>query len=96
MAKAWADLDPRSDAYRLAKDQEVVRPNIQAVAPLVTRLRSQQVVIDPTALADQDGWAQVDYHRLWVEVVATMVEKVVFANGWNTRRDVFSSSSKRG
>jgi hypothetical protein len=77
-------LDPTSDAYRAGRNDKVVRPNIDQVAPIVNHLRAAgpAIVIDPTKLVDYARWRQANYHRLWVEVIARFAKRVVFADGW--------------
>lgn len=71
---------------RLKARDAMIRANITAVGPLVESAHGRfdpTALIDPTALEDVEGWAQVDYHRFWSEVIVRLVDRVVFANGWN-------------
>ena len=71
--------------YRERHRAQVVQTNIARIAPLVRSLRERfagQLVIDPTGLADVEGWKQDDYHELWCAVVETYAQTVVFADGW--------------
>lgn len=72
--------DASIDAVR----EEVIRENLRRLTPLRQRIHSKHPeahVIDPTIL-DVQGWTQADYHRFWVEVIRTYVDRVVFADGW--------------
>jgi hypothetical protein len=39
-------------------------------------------VIDPTIVADLEGWTQGDYRTAWARIIQEYVRSVVFANGW--------------
>lgn len=70
--------------YRDSHRAEVVAPNVAAVERLVLAARRhfRDPVIDPTALKDQPGWTQREYHALWTRVVHELAHSVVFADGW--------------
>lgn len=57
------------------------RSRARAVAAQL-RGSGQQVVIDPTGLVDVPGWAQDDYHALWVAVIEAYARVVVFVDDW--------------
>lgn len=79
-----AGLDPASDDYRRERLAAVIEPNRRAAAVVVADLRRRlgHPVVDPTSLEDVPGWQQLDYHRLWVEVVERFATAVLFTDGW--------------
>jgi hypothetical protein len=44
--------------------------------------RFDRIIIDPTAVADLDGWTQDDYRFFWGEVIRRFATSVVFVDGW--------------
>ena len=74
-----------SDEYRAQWRAHVYDRNVAHVRPLVEALRSRlegTTVIDPSALADQDGWDQVDYHQFWAAVIRHGADAIVMVEGW--------------
>lgn len=68
------------DAERYA----AIEGNRSRARAVAVRLRGSghQVVIDPTGLVDVPGWAQDDYHALWVAVIEAYARVVVFVDDW--------------
>lgn len=68
------------DAQRYA----AIEGNRSRARAVAARLRGsgQQVVIDPTGLVDVPGWAQDDYHALWIAVIEAYARVVVFVDDW--------------
>ncbi len=62
----------------------VVAPNRLAAESLVKKVReaNRGPVIDPTIVADLEGWTQGDYRTAWARIIQEYVRSVVFANGW--------------
>jgi hypothetical protein len=76
-----AGLEQQYERERL---REVVAPNRDAARALVKRVRETrpEPVIDPTTVADIEGWTQGDYRRAWARIIEEFAHAVVFANGW--------------
>jgi hypothetical protein len=75
-----ADASVSGDLVR----EEVIEANLARLGPLRQRIRSENPeahLIDPTTL-EMPGWSQWQYHRLWVEVIESLVDRIVFADGW--------------
>jgi hypothetical protein len=68
------------DAERLA----AIEANRHRARAVAVRLRESghHIVIDPTGLVDVPGWAQDDYHALWVAVIEAYARIVVFVDDW--------------
>jgi len=64
--------------------REVLEPNCEHAQNIISSLRKQftDVVIDPTALKDIEGWIQDDYRYLWGRVIEQYANTVVFIDGW--------------
>lgn len=64
--------------------RKVLEPNYQHAQNIIRNLRKQftDVVIDPTAFRDVEGWSQNDYRYLWGRVIEQYVGTVVFIDGW--------------
>jgi hypothetical protein len=64
--------------------REVLAPNNEHARTIIKKLRSTfpQVLIDPTALKDIEGWSQDDYRVLWAKVIEEYARTVVFLDGW--------------
>lgn len=84
---AWCRANPagaRDDPFGSELRREVMAENIRALGPLrvrIARAAGAQPVIDPTEL-DEQGWAQADYHRFWIETISRYVSALVLADGW--------------
>jgi hypothetical protein len=61
-----------------------LEPNCEHAQDIISNLRKKfpNVVIDPTALKDIDGWTQDDYRYLWGRVIEQYATTVVFIDGW--------------
>jgi len=72
------------EEYQREHSREVVAPNRNAASALVKKLRAthSEPVIDPTAVADIEGWTQGDYRVAWARIIDEFASTVVFANGW--------------
>lgn len=85
---AWRRQDPSlvesHPGYDADHREQVVEGNLARAQQVVTRVRGAFAgpVIDPTRLADVEGWRQADYHRFWAEVVVSFAHTVVFVDGW--------------
>ena len=64
--------------------REVLEPNCEHAQNIIGDLRKKfpNVLIDPTALKDIDGWTQDDYRYLWAKVIEQYATTVVFIDGW--------------
>jgi hypothetical protein len=65
--------------------KQVIEPNREHAAAIVNRVREKfpnRIIIDPTAVADLDGWTQDDYRYFWGEVINQSTATVVFVDGW--------------
>ena len=62
----------------------VLEPNCEHAQDIIGNLRRRfpNVVIDPTALKDIDGWTQDDYRYLWARAIEQYATTVVFIDGW--------------
>lgn len=84
---AWCRANPggpRNDPFGSELRRDVIAENIRALGPLrvrISRVVGSRPVIDPTEL-DEQGWAQADYHRFWIETIARYVSTLVLADGW--------------
>lgn len=47
------------------------------------RERIKSVIIDPTLVADIDGWTQDDYRFLWAKIIERYTNVVVYVDDWN-------------
>lgn len=67
-------------------ETSVRKLNVEAASLVVQQVRERWggVVIDPTALPDQPGWEQPDYHAFWVDIVARFTRAVVLVDGWES------------
>jgi hypothetical protein len=76
-----AQQDAGSDEFRVG----VIEPNRGEAARYAAALRMklQQVIVDPTAMADLPGWNQADYRVFWGRVIGRYAEAVVFREGWH-------------
>lgn len=63
---------------------EVISGNLERAKVVVESVRAgrAELVIDPTGLEDVPGWAQEDYHDLWVAVIARFARTVIFVDDW--------------
>lgn len=71
-------------AYEEELQREVVGPNREHARAIMRELRRsfEGVLIDPTAVADFDGWTQDDYRHLWARVIESYAQRVVCLDGW--------------
>ncbi|HAF13408.1 MAG TPA: hypothetical protein DHU55_01110 [Blastocatellia bacterium] len=78
------EFDPSHPESYAEFQREVLEPNCEHAQDIITNLRKQfpNVVIDPTALRDIDGWTQDDYRYLWARVLEQYATTVVFIDGW--------------
>lgn len=77
-------VDLSNPEYASLKIEHVIKPNTDAVQPIITALREheKQVVIDPTALISPSGWTQGDFRFFWGAVVKRFASTVMFLDGW--------------
>ncbi|MDX6444655.1 MAG: hypothetical protein QOH71_1729 [Blastocatellia bacterium] len=71
--------------YATQHVREVIEPNRAHAAAIVHDVRARfpdRIIIDPTAVADLDGWTQDDYRFFWGEVIRRFATSVVFVDGW--------------
>lgn len=63
---------------------EVISGNVERAKVVVDQVRATkpELVIDPTGLEDVPGWAQEDYHDLWVAVITRFARMVIFVDDW--------------
>lgn len=78
------EFDPSHPENQAEFQREVLEPNCAHAQDVVSSLRKKfpNVVIDPTALKDIDGWTQDDYRHLWAKVIEQYATTVVFVDGW--------------
>lgn len=78
------EFDPSHTESAAEFQREVLEPNCKHARDIISNLRKQfpNVVIDPTALKDIDGWTQDDYRYLWAKVIEQYATTVVFIDGW--------------
>jgi len=87
---AWRKLAdplirPGHPRYESLHYDNVTARNIARIPPLLDTLRRRypdRLVIDPTSLADIDGWQQEDYHRFWCTLIARYAAITIFAADW--------------
>jgi hypothetical protein len=67
-----------------AERHAAIEANRRRARAVATQLRGSghPVVIDPTGLVDVPGWAQDDYHALWIAVIEAYARVVVFVDEW--------------
>jgi hypothetical protein len=77
-------IDDLSDTDRRLHRQQVIEPNRAHAKQIADGLRerTQQPVIDPTAVGPIDGWKQSDWVSFWEEVIARFAFEVVLVDGW--------------
>ena len=71
--------------YSAQHIREVIEPNRAHAAAIVRDVRERfpnRIIIDPTAVADLDGWTQDDYRFFWGEVIRRFTTSVVFVDDW--------------
>ena len=80
IATSGMSPEARSASHR----RQIIEPNLQRARHSIELIRATvaEPVIDPTALLDIDGWGQRDYHSLWIEVLRTYANRVIFLDGW--------------
>lgn len=78
------DFDPSHPENYAEFQREVLEPNCEHAQDIISNLRTKfpNVVIDPTALKDIEGWTQDDYRYLWAKVIEQYATTVVFIDGW--------------
>jgi hypothetical protein len=78
------EFDPSHPESYAEFQREVLEPNCEHAQDIIRNLRTKfpNVVIDPTALKDIDGWTQDDYRCLWARVIEQYATTVVFIDGW--------------
>jgi len=78
------EYDPSHPENYAEFQREVLEPNCEHAQEIISNLRTKfpNVVIDPTALKDIDGWTQNDYRYLWGKVIEQYATTVVFIDGW--------------
>lgn len=78
------EFDPSHPDNYADFQREVLEPNCEHAQNIVSNLRKKfpNVLIDPTALKDIDGWTQDDYRYLWAKVIEQYATTVVFIDGW--------------
>ena len=78
------EFDPSHPESYAEFQREVLEPNCEHAQEIIGNLRTKfpNVVIDPTALKDIDGWTQDDYRYLWGKVIEQYATTVVFIDGW--------------
>ncbi len=76
--------EPADSAAHDAERYAAIEGNRSRARSVAVRLRESghQVVIDPTGLVDVPGWAQDDYHALWIAVIEAYARVVVFVDDW--------------
>lgn len=68
-----------------AKKREVIDPNMESAHREIRKLRRRLrcMVIDPSQFEDAKmNWSQEDYYSFWDSVIKTLVNEVVFMDGW--------------
>lgn len=78
------DADSSRPADQAEFQRAVVEPNRVHARSIAQGLRGlfKSVLIDPTAVADIDGWTQDDYRHLWARMLEEYAEKIVCTDGW--------------
>ncbi|HKB67181.1 MAG TPA: hypothetical protein VKC61_15105 [Pyrinomonadaceae bacterium] len=78
------EFDPSHPDNYADFQREVLEPNCEHAQNIIGDLRKRfpNVLIDPTALKDIDGWTQDDYRYLWAKVIEQYATTVVFIDGW--------------
>ena len=78
------EFDPSHPDNYADFQREVLEPNCEHAQDVISNLRKKfpDVVIDPTALKDIEGWTQNDYRDLWSKVIGEYAKTVVFIDGW--------------
>lgn len=78
------DVDPWGPEYQSEFQREVVEPNRAHAKSLAQELRRafREVLIDPTAVNDIDGWTQDDYRHMWARVIEEYIRVVICTDGW--------------
>jgi hypothetical protein len=78
------DCTPGSGEYVAARQhiKSANRDDAKALIILARSAFNDYIVIDPTALADVEGWQQCDYHLYWIDIITNYVHTVIFADGW--------------
>ncbi|HWT01835.1 MAG TPA: hypothetical protein VN256_16430 [Pyrinomonadaceae bacterium] len=78
------DVDPWGHEFKSDFQREVVEPNRARARSVARGLREsfREVLIDPTAVDDIDGWTQDDYRHLWARIIEEYVRAVICTDGW--------------
>lgn len=78
------DADVSRPEYQSEFRREVVEPNRAHARSIAQELRRafDEVLIDPTAVADIDGWTQDDYRHLWARVIEDYARMLICIDGW--------------
>jgi hypothetical protein len=84
LASRNVEFDPSHPESYAEFQREVLEPNCEHAQDIISNLRKKfpNVVIDPTALKDIEGWTQNDYRDLWGKVIEQYAKTVVFIDGW--------------
>ena len=64
--------------------QEVIEPNIAHARAFASQLRTRtnEIIIDPTAVRGLTNWTQRDWLTFWEDVIVHYAHRVVFLNDW--------------
>lgn len=78
------EFDPSHPDNYADFQREVLEPNCEHAQNAIINLRKKfpNVLVDPTALKDVDGWTQDDYRYLWAKVIEQYATTAVFLDGW--------------
>lgn len=80
-SQSGSTTDPAAEIVR----EEVIAENLARLDPVRASVHDRyphSQLIDPTVLS-VPGWVQQEYHRFWVEVIRSFVDRIVFADGWH-------------
>lgn len=77
-------LNPLTHQYKTEHALKVMKQNSLRSNAFAYKLRQelQEIVIDPSAVADFPDWTQDDYRYFWASVIRKYAKAVVFMNGW--------------
>lgn len=73
------------EEFNKEKIKSVVEPNVRNAKENVKRIkeRTNKIVIDPTNFENEMlGWSQDEFYEFWDRVIKSLVNYVVFVDGW--------------
>lgn len=74
-----------NDEFNEERFKNVIKPNIQNAKDNVKKIREKtnKIVIDPTNFENEMlGWSQDEFYEFWDRVIKTLVNYVIFLDGW--------------